>query len=113
MRGVRFNVVFGGAALMDAERVATLIRRLGWHLQFLIDVSKVPDLKGLVRRSPVPVVIDHMGHTPAATALRDRGFIDLVELLERGVCWVKLSGSYRITRASRPPYGTLSRLRGR
>jgi len=42
---VRFNIVFGGgAALMDAERMAARIRRLGWHLQFLIDVSKVPDL---------------------------------------------------------------------
>ena len=75
VRGVRFNIVFGGgAALMDAERMAGRIRRLGWHLQFLIDVSKVPNLKGLVRRLPVPVVIDHMGHVPAATALHHRDF---------------------------------------
>lgn len=105
VRGVRFNIVFGGgAALMDAERMAGRIRRLGWHLQFLIDVSKVPNLKDLVRRLPVPVVIDHMGHVPAATALHHKGFLDLVELVERGECWVKLSGSYRISSEPRPPY---------
>ena len=106
VRGVRFNLVFGGgAALMDAERMAARIRRLGWHLQFLIDVSNIPNLKGLVRSLPAPVVIDHMGHVPAARALHERGFSDLVALLERGECWVKLSGPYRITGEPRLPYG--------
>ena len=105
VRGVRFNIVFGGgAALMDAELMAGRIGRLGWHLQFLIDVSKVPNLWDLVRRLLVPVVIDHMGHVPAATGLHHKGFLDLVELVKRGECWVKLSGSYRISSEPRPPY---------
>ena len=111
VRGLRINVVFGGgSALEDAERTAGRIQRLGWHLQFLVDVSRVADLKGFVRRLPVPVVIDHMGHAPARTALREPGFLELLELLRLGECWVKLSGSYRITSERQPPYGDVTEI---
>jgi len=109
VRGLRINVVFGrGSALEDAERLGGRIRRLGWHLQFLVDVSRVADLKGFVRGLGVPVVIDHMGHAAARTALREPGFRDLLELLRLGECWVKLSGSYRITSEQAPPYGDVA-----
>jgi predicted TIM-barrel fold metal-dependent hydrolase len=109
VRGLRTNVLFGGGnALEDAVRMAGRIRRLGWHLQFLVDVSKVADLKGFVRRLEVPVVIDHMGHAATGTALREPGFLDLLELLRLGQCRVKLSGSYRITSERLPPYGDVA-----
>ena len=104
-RGVRINLLFkAGAALSEAERLADLIRPLGWHVQFLADVSDLEDLQGIVERLRVPVVIDHFGHVPVAKGPSDPGFQALLGLVADGRAWVKLSGSYRATSLVRPPY---------
>jgi predicted TIM-barrel fold metal-dependent hydrolase len=46
----------------------------------------------------VPIVIDHMGLPAAALGPAQGGFAALLALLSEGRCWVKLSGSYRISR---------------
>ena len=105
VRGVRINVVFGGGAAIDAARaLAQRIRRLGWHIELLIDVSTIPDLIALVSNLPVPVVVDHMGHVNAHVALKNDGFRGLLELVHSEKCWVKLSGSYRLTNQDIAPY---------
>ena len=105
VRGVRINVVFGGGAAIDAARaLAQRIRRLGWHIELLIDVSTIPDLIALVSNLPVPVVVDHMGHVNAHVALKNDGLRGLLELVHSEKCWVKLSGSYRLTNQDIAPY---------
>lgn len=104
VRGVRFNLLFkGGPPMMEAARVAERIARLGWHLQFLIDVGAHPDLDRRFADFPVPVVIDHMGHMPAGRGTDDPGFRALLRLLDGGRCWVKLSAPYRVSGGG-PPY---------
>jgi predicted TIM-barrel fold metal-dependent hydrolase len=105
VRGVRINIVFGGGAEIDAAHaLAQRIGRLGWHLELLIDVSRMPDFTALMSDLPIPVVVDHMGHVNAAVALRDNGFQALLELVHSEKCWVKLSGSYRVTNQDIVPY---------
>jgi 2-pyrone-4,6-dicarboxylate lactonase len=45
----------------------------------------------------VPVVVDHIGHLPAARAAASKGFASLASLLREGRVWAKLSGPYRLT----------------
>jgi len=111
VRGLRFNVVFGGNAMIArARELAQRIHRLRWHVQLLVDVSEFQRLDDFVRDLPVPVVIDHMGHFPARLGIENSGFQALLSLLREGRCWVKLSASYRLTSLSRPPYSDVGPL---
>jgi 2-pyrone-4,6-dicarboxylate lactonase len=104
-RGVRLNLIFGaGLAIETAQSLADRIRDLGWHLQFLADVSAIDDLQARMRRLKVPVVFDHLGHVPTDKGIGNPGFQDLLALLREGLAWVKLSGPYRSTRLAAMPY---------
>ncbi|TCR71034.1 amidohydrolase family protein [Rhizobium sp. BK376] len=106
VRGVRVNLVFAaGLALEAASTLAGKIRGLGWHLQFLADVSQIEDLRGLVRRLDIAVVFDHLGHVPAQKGVADKGFQALISLVRDGNAWVKLTGAYRVTAMKTTPYG--------
>lgn len=105
VRGVRLNLLFGaGVALAAAERLAEKIRPFAWHIQFLADVSRLEDIRGLAERTGVPLVFDHLGHVPTAEGTAAPGFRDLLALLREGRAWAKLSGPYRTTVEARPPY---------
>jgi len=109
VRGLRFNVLFGGGAKIElVPAMARRIQRLGWHVQLLIDVSRFQGLYDLVQSIPVPVVVDHMGHVPVDVGVTDHGFQTLLALLAKRRCWVKLSGSYRMTRLSKNPYADVN-----
>ncbi|MHA7924691.1 MAG: amidohydrolase family protein [Marinobacter sp.] len=104
-RGVRMNLLFRGG--LQWEQVAGLADRiagLGWHLQFLINVSDCDDIMDRVVDLPVPVVFDHMGHMPAVLGVNEPGFQKLLHLLVDNKAWVKLSGSYRVTMQGEYPY---------
>lgn len=98
IRGTRVNVLFkGGVSIDDARRIAGHVAPLGWHVQFLIDISQARDALAAMETFPVDVVIDHMGHMPAALGIAHPAFQGMLRLLEGGRCWVKLSGPYRIS----------------
>jgi predicted TIM-barrel fold metal-dependent hydrolase len=104
-RGVRLNLLFkGGIAWSDVEVLAERLARRNWHLQFLVDVSDFTDLEARIRRLPVPVVVDHMGHMACHKGVDHPGFQALCRLLESSRAWVKLSGAYRITGQQQTPY---------
>jgi 2-pyrone-4,6-dicarboxylate lactonase len=104
-RGVRLNLLFGAGLAIDmAQTLAQRIRDLGWHLQFLADVSTIDNLPGIVERLRVPAVFDHLGHVPAHKGTGNAGFQNLLALLREGLVWVKLSGTYRSTGLAVTPY---------
>jgi len=98
VRGVRFNVLFGGGVGLDAlDQLAPRIARLGWHVQFLMDVRHLPGLMPRLARLPVPCVFDHMGHMPVAEGQQHPGFQALLHGVKEYGWWAKLSGAYRIS----------------
>jgi predicted TIM-barrel fold metal-dependent hydrolase len=98
VRGVRFNVLFGGGVSLDImERLAARIAGMGWHMQFLLDARGLPELMPRLLRLPVPGVIDHMGHMPVALGMAHPGFQALLSLVRDHGWWAKLSGAYRIS----------------
>lgn len=103
VRAIRINLVFdAAAAVATAIRMAPRLRELGWHIQFLVDVSGWPDMATTLRNLGVPVVFDHLGHMAAAKGIEDAGFQTLLALLREGNTWVKASGLYRMSGQGAP-----------
>jgi predicted TIM-barrel fold metal-dependent hydrolase len=100
-RGVRFNLVSGGAAAEQLDAVARRIAPLGWHVQMFADADALAVLAPRLAALPVPVVIDHIGGARAVHGAAAPGFQALLRLLDGGRAWVKLCG-YRASAG--PPY---------
>lgn len=64
----------------------------GLHLQLFTDSRLLPALAPRLQRSRVPVVIDHMGRTPACFGAGHAGVQAMTRLMRDGPVWVKLSG---------------------
>lgn len=95
--GLRLNVLYGGGIGFDTlAEYGALAQSMGWHLQFLVDARQLPALASTIATLPVPYVVDHMGHFPAALGVQSEGFETLLSLVKDGG-WVKLSGAYRLS----------------
>jgi 2-pyrone-4,6-dicarboxylate lactonase len=99
VRGVRINLSSKtpGIPLDQAPKLAARIKPLGWHLQFFLRVGQVPSLEEVIARIPVPCVIDHFGHAPAAGGRESPDFGILLRLARLEHVWFKLIGPYRIS----------------
>ena len=82
---------------------ASRLADVGWHLQLHGEASVLADMAPALKRSPVPVMIDHIGRVDAALGLEQPAFRALLTLMEDSKFWIKVSGCDRATRAG-PPY---------
>jgi hypothetical protein len=62
-----------------------------WHVQE--DAGLMKRLASL----PVDISVGHLGYMPAALGVDHAGFQAFLAIVREGRCWVKLTGSYRIT----------------
>jgi 2-pyrone-4,6-dicarboxylate lactonase len=105
-RGVRFNYMkhAGSGVPMDQVlRLAARIAPLGWHLMIHGDASLLTELGPSLRRSPVPVIIDHIGRVDASLGQSQDAFQALLAVMSDTRFWAKVSGIDRISRTG-PPY---------
>ncbi|HTS41100.1 MAG TPA: amidohydrolase family protein [Xanthobacteraceae bacterium] len=105
-RGVRYNFMPHLHRDYTFEQVMAFVPRLAaidWHLQIHMDGALLPDMAPALARSPVPVVIDHIGRVDAGLGFEQASFQSLLRLMQNDKFWVKVSGCDRITRAG-PPY---------
>ncbi len=104
--GARFHYMGHVALREPIEAVIAFGKRLaaiGWHLQIHMAAELIAELAPAIKRSPVPVVIDHMGRIDASLGLAQKPFQDLLRVMTEGHVWVKVSGCDRASRAG-PPY---------
>jgi 2-pyrone-4,6-dicarboxylate lactonase len=104
--GVRYNFMqhLGRATpIEDVIGFGARLAKFGWHLQIHVASSLIGDLAPLLRQSPVPVVIDHMGRVDASLGIDQPAFRSLLDLMQDERFHVKVSGSERISRRP-PPY---------
>lgn len=104
--GARFHYMrhlAKGAAIDDAIALGKRLADVGWHLQVHMEASLIAELTPAILRSPVPVVIDHMGRIDASLGLEQPAFTALLRLMDDTNVWVKVSGADRATRQG-PPY---------
>jgi len=104
-RGVRFHYMghLGeGFPIDEVIAFASKLADIGWHLQIHTEGPRIAELAPALKRSPVPVVIDHIGRVDASRGLNDKPFLELMALLKNQNVWVKVSGCERISRQSSP-----------
>jgi 2-pyrone-4,6-dicarboxylate lactonase len=104
--GARFHYVghlSTGPKIDDVIAFGKRLADIGWHLQIHMAGELIAELAPSLKRSPVPVVIDHIGRIDASLGLEQPAFRALLGLMENKHVWVKVSGADRITRAG-PPY---------
>jgi len=102
-RGIRLNLATGGVndPTVGRPRFSAAVERAkarGWHVQLFTSLAMISAIKDLVATSPVPVVFDHFGGAEAALGLDQPGFADLLELVQSGTAYVKISGAYRASK---------------
>jgi predicted TIM-barrel fold metal-dependent hydrolase len=110
--GIRVNFVSPQSwGTTTPDLLTTLARRiepLGWHVQVFMLGEQIVDLCDVLRTLPVPLVIDHLGRVAPPTGIEDPAFMAVIELLERGNTWIKLSGVYMDSIAGSPGYGDIA-----
>ena len=102
-RGIRLNLATGGVndPTVGRPRFSAAVERAkarGWHVQLFTSLAMISAIKDLVATSPVPVVFDHFGGAEAALGVDQPGFADLLELVQSGKAYVKISGAYRASK---------------
>jgi 2-pyrone-4,6-dicarboxylate lactonase len=114
VRGIRVNLVDKGgmpySSLDDVEVLARRIRPFGWHVELLVHVHEDAGLMKRLASMPADISIGHLGYMPAALSADHPGFQAFLAILGEGRCWVKLTGSYRITALKATPYGDVTPL---
>ena len=100
IRGIRLNFESSGNQSVDQLKQALAdwaprLEALGWHIQVYAPFSVTSACAPFIQSLPVPVVLDHFGLSPAnATVTQETKAI--LELLETGKIYIKLSASYRL-----------------
>ena len=109
MRGIRLNLSIGGTndSMVGCQRFRTAAERIkghNWHAQMYTSLAMSFAITDLVAASPVPVVCDHFGGIQAEFGPQQPGFAELVELVQSGQAYVKLSDVYPASTLA-PAYG--------
>jgi predicted TIM-barrel fold metal-dependent hydrolase len=106
VRGVRFNLANAtGVVSMDmAEPIAKRIAPMGWHIQFNMSADTTLAAKDILSRLPCAMVFDHLAHMPEPAGIAHPAFAVVVDLIQKGKAWVKLSGAYADTKVGPPTY---------
>ena len=107
IRGIRFSLGDPKTRAVQPEMIEPLAKRvasLGWHIQFNIEADQIVELADILRRLPVPIVIDHLGHPHLPAGVNDDSHRIVRGLLDQGRAWVKLAGAYFNTEVGPPTY---------
>lgn len=117
VRGVRLNPRSAGGGDVatvgeEIRRTAAQVEPLGWHVELHAGLDLLNGVFETLRDCPVPLVLDHLAGADVAdgTAVVDR-LRPVLELLDRGRTWVKVSGAYRVTGPGEPVSAVLPLLR--
>ena len=101
VRGIRLNLATGGFndPAVGRQRLQTAIDikprcaiQLNTNLAMMIAA-----MTDLVATAPVPIVFDHFGGAKAELGPQQPGFAKLVELVQSGKAYVKISAAYRVS----------------
>ncbi|MGH3251347.1 MAG: amidohydrolase family protein, partial [Trebonia sp.] len=89
--------------------VTQTVADLDWHLEVHVEGQGIIDHSALIAGMRFPVVIDHMARVDLREGLNGAAVRALLDLLDRGNVWVKVSGADRVSRTG-PPYADAAAL---
>ena len=111
IRGIRFNLVQSGATTVDMiEPLSKRVNDLGWHVQIHMLGDQIVEIEDLLKRLPSPIVFDHRARIPEPAGVNHPAFAVVLNLLDKGRTWVKLSGAYMDTQTGPPAYADTSKV---
>ena len=98
--GIRLNML-QRADLPDLRsprwrRLLETVAALDWHVEIYVEGARLQRLLLPALEVGAKVVIDHFGSPTASLGLRCPGFHGLLEAIQAGRTWVKLSAPYRL-----------------
>jgi 2-pyrone-4,6-dicarboxylate lactonase len=100
-RAIRFNFMAHLKNSDSMEDILELTKRMepfGWHLQVHFSSDLVHSLAPLLKKSAVPVMVDHVGRVDASLGANHADFQGLLKLLDDPLFYVKVSGVDRISK---------------
>ena len=74
------------------QRVASQLAPLSWFIDLHIEPRLIIEKADVLRRLPVPVVIDHFGKVDLAEGVEQPAVRTLLDLLGEPNIWIKVSG---------------------
>jgi len=92
-----------------------LFRRLAdldWHVHPHVDGEDLPRILPTLEASGVKIVVDHLGRPDPKSGINSDGFKRLLQSIDKGRTWVKVSGGYRLGPQSRDYARELLRIAG-
>ena len=106
MRGIRLNFETFGVTDASAarQRFQAAVQRLAgrqWHIQINTRLSVIEALQDQVMAAPMPVVFDHFGNAQASRGFEQSGFGALLNLVQSGKAYVKISTTNRVAPETR------------
>lgn len=109
VRGIRFVSDRRAKNLPRIQpEVAARVRQFDWPVHFYPHGEDLLDYAGaLMALDSDKIVIDHLASVPAQGGVRQPAFRKLLEMLDSGRVWVKLSGPMRCT-TEEPPYPSVT-----
>lgn len=110
-RGIRFFMFPGGVLPWEIlDEMAARVHEFGWHVQLQLDGRELPDHVTQISSLPGRFVIDHTGKFIEPVPTSNRAFKMLLELVDSGRCWVKLSAPYETSKDGPPLYSDVGEL---
>jgi len=80
----------------DYQGLLAKAKNLGLHLEVYLEGEYLPPVLAAINASGARAVIDHFGHPDGPEGIYSEGFRALLNALEGGNTWVKLSAPYRL-----------------
>jgi len=104
-RGIRFYMFPGGILSWEVlAELAARVHAFGWHVQLQMDGRYLAEREETLLRLPGNLVIDHVGKFIEPVQVDHPGFKSLLDIIDRGNCWVKLSAPYETSKDGPPLY---------
>ncbi len=102
--GTRLSTVVKGTASFDSlEAIAANVRPFDWHIAVHVGQSaELAALKTRLLDLGNTIVIDHVGRVRADEGVQSPGYQALLEMLDTGRCWVKVSALHRTSSQDQP-----------
>jgi D-galactarolactone isomerase len=102
---IRIMTLHGGTLGFDVmDELVARVHPFGWHANIQLDGRELPKYEAQMRRLPGRFVIDHTGKFLEPVATDSAPFRSLLNLVDTGRCWVKLSAPYETSKTGAPKY---------
>lgn len=99
IEGIRLNL-FGKAApdlrQADWQRFLKEIAALNWQIELHCPPSYLVQMLPILKQYPGPLVLDHFARVDPVKGVQDPDFLMVLDQLDPLLCWIKVSGYYRL-----------------